>query len=197
MLILSIPIIATLVVFLRYIIGFPTLGIAPTIAFALTFFITGIIFGSILFVTLLLATILSRILFKRIRIMQLTKVSLSLLVTSILTIIAIVLSLHFGFIASSQISIFPILLFILLTERVAALQLEKDMLYALGITLLTLILGAASFFVISTPVVTTLLLVYPETLLLLIPINWFIGKYFGLRLTEYFRFVPNIHYGHK
>lgn len=197
LLILSIPIIGTLVVFLRYIIGVPTLGISHTIVFAVTFFITGIAFGSVLFVTLLLGTLLTRLLFKRVRIMQLTKVSLSMLVISVLILIAIVMSLRYHLIQPSQISIFPILLFILLSERVVALQLEKDIFRAFGITLLTLFIGGIGFIAVSTPFMQTLLLIYPETLLLLIPINWFIGRYFGLRLTEYFRFIPNIHYANK
>ncbi len=197
MLILSIPIIATIVIFLRYIVGFPTLGIAPTIVFAITFFVTGILFASILFATLLLATILSRILFKRIRIMQLAKVSLSMLVTSILTIVALVVSLRIGIIHSNQISIFPVLLFILLTEHVIALQLEKNLLEALGITLLTLLIGAIGFLLVTATPIRNFLLLYPEIIIILIPINWFIGRYFGLRLTEYFRFLPNLPYAHK
>jgi hypothetical protein len=196
-LILFIPLMAMVVVFFRYIVGVATLGIAPTIVVALTLFVTGLVLGLLLFGTLLLSVFLSRILFKRLRIMQLTKVSLSMLIVSLLTIFTLSIGLYSGLISSGDISIFPILVFMLLSERIVAILLEKKAANTLGITFTTLLLGIIGFYALSQKVVQNILLSYPEIVLLVIPVNWFIGRYFGLRLTEYFRFVPNIHYGNK
>lgn len=197
MLILLLPFLATIVAAFRHIIGVPSLGLLVPIAFSITLLATGISAGAILLAAILLASGAARIILKRLRIMQLPKMALSMLVVAIFIFIALTGSAGAGLLAVRQLSIFPILLFILLSDRIVALLLERTMIETVQITLITLILGLLGFFLLSFEPIQRFILLYPETIFLLIPINIIIGRYFGLRVTEYFRFAPVNRYGSK
>lgn len=197
MLILLLPFLATIVAAFRHIIGVPSLGLLVPIAFSITLLATGISAGAILLATILLASGAARIILKRIRIMQLPKMALSMLVVAMFIFVALTGSAAAGILAVRQLSIFPILLFILLSDRIVALLLERTMIETVQITLITLILGLLGFFMLSFEPIQRFILLYPETIFLLIPINIIIGRYFGLRVTEYFRFASVNKYGSK
>ena len=129
--------------------------------------------------------------------MQLPKMALSMLVVAIFIFAALTSGAAAGLLAVRQLSIFPILLFILLSDRIVALLLERTMVETVQITLITLIMGLLGFFLLSYEPLQRFILLYPETVFLLIPINIAIGRYFGLRLSEYFRFATVNKYGSK
>lgn len=190
MLILLLPLLATLVAFSRHVIGLPSLGMLVPIALSITLLATGLGAGSLLLLTIIFASTLARILLKKVRIMQLPKLALSLFMVSIFVFGALTISATAGVLVVRQISIFPILLFILLSERVIALQLERSTKETITISLVTVLLGVLGFAILSFEPLRRTVLLYPELVFLLIPINFLIGRYFGLRVTEYFRFAP-------
>jgi hypothetical protein len=95
-----------------------------------------------------------------------------------------------GMLAVKQLSIFPVLMLILLSERIFDLQLQRTNMETLKITSVTILIAVGGYFLLSSEILRTAVLVYPELILLLIPANILIGRYFGLRLTEYYRFSP-------
>lgn len=196
-LVLLLPLLASIVAFVRHIIGLPSLEMIVPIALSITLLATGITAGAVLLMTILLASTFAQIVLKRIRIMQLPKMALSLWVVSIFVFIALLFSASIGILRVRQISIFPVLLFILLGERIVALQLERSVREMITITFVTLSLGMIGFLLLSSNTLRTIVLVYPEITLLVIPINIAIGRYFGLRLMEYFRFAPILQNGSK
>ena len=151
----------------------------------------------ILLAAIVLASTFARILLKRVRIMQLPKMALSIFVVAIFVLIALVVSGTYGLITVKDLSIFPVLLLILLGERVVALQLERNIREAITITFITLVLGIVGFFLLAYIPLRNTVLLYPETILILIPINIAIGRYFGLRLVEYYRFKQILRHGSK
>ena len=189
-LILLLPFLASIVAAFRHIIGLPSLGLLVPIAFSITLLATGISAGAILLAAILLASGLARFLLKRLRIMQLPKMALSMLVVAIFIFIALTGSAAAGILTVKQLSIFPVLLFILLSDRIVALLLERSTSETIQITLITLILGLLGFFLLSFEPIQHFIILYPESVLLLIPIDIIIGRYFGLRVSEYFRFAP-------
>lgn len=187
-LILLLPALATMVVFVRNILGFPTLEMLVPIALAITLIATGPIAGVILLATILFASTISRYILKRIRIMQLPKMAISMLIVSIFVFAALVVSASFGLISVTQLSFFPVLLLILLSDKIVGLQLARGTKPAVVITFFTLVLGSIGYAILSVEIIRGYVLLYPETILILIPLNILLGRYFGLRLTEYHRF---------
>lgn len=187
-LILLLPLIATIIVFFRQIVGIPTLEVLVPIAFSITLVATGLAVGTILLATVLLASIIARIIVKRIRIMQLPKMALSMLIVSGLVFVSLTVSASLRLFDVGELSFLPVLLFILLSDRIVAVQLLKGIKPAVVITLFTLALGLLGYLILSNDFIRNYVILYPEIILFLIPINIIMGRYFGLRLTEYRRF---------
>jgi hypothetical protein len=193
--ILVLPLLAMLIAFVRHVIGLPTLGLYVPIALSITLVSTGVAAGMILLASILLAATLAKFLLKRLKIMQLPKVALSMFVVALCIFATLTFSAQYGLLVVRQLSIFPILLLILLSERVVELQLERTLKETFLITLITCLLAIAGYGILTNPLIQNMVLLYPELVLLLIPANILIGRYFGLRLTEYYRFKPLRHAG--
>jgi hypothetical protein len=196
-LILLIPLLATIVVAFRYLIGLSGLGVMVPTALSVTLLATGVTPGFILLAAILFSSFLSRFLLKRIRIMQMPKLALSMLVAAIVLITTLTVSAIYGVFNVSNLSIFPILLFLLLSDRIVALFMERNLQETIQTTAVTLLLGILGFLLLSWEALRFFVLLYPELILLLIPVNILIGRYFGLRVTEYIKFQPVLKHGNK
>jgi len=191
-LILLLPLLATIVVSFRYLIGLSGLGLLVPIALSVTLLATGVTPGFILLTSILLASFFSRFLLKKIRIMQMPKMALSMMLAAILVVATLTVSAAYNIFDVSNLSIFPILIFLLLSDRIVALFLERNLSETIQTTAVTLLLGMLGFALLSWDALRSLILLYPELILLLIPLNILIGRYFGLRVTEYIKFQPVI-----
>jgi len=187
-LILLLPILGTMIVFFRHVIGLPGLGLLVPIALSITWVATGITAGMLLLATIILASIVGRFILSPLRIMHLPKLVLSILIVSIMVFASLTISAAAGILAVRQLSIFPVLLLILLSEEIMKLQLRRSLRSTLFITLITFGLGLLGVGILSSQWLRNLFLLYPEFILFLIPLNLIIGRYFGLRVSEYFRF---------
>lgn len=188
-LILLLPFLAIVVVFVRQIIGIPTLEMFVPIALAITLVATGIAAGTVLLGTIIFASAVARLILRKIRIMQLPKMALSMLLVSVFVLGSLTVTTSLGLLNFRQFSFFPVLLLILLSDKIVGLYLARGNKSTLIITFFTLALGAAGFTLLSLEAVRNFVLLYPESILILIPINIIMGRYFGLRLTEFYRFA--------
>ncbi len=196
-LILLLPFLATLIAFVRHIIGLPSLDILVPIALSIAIVSTGIVAGSILLITILLASTIGRFALRKVRIMQLPKKALSILIISVFVFLSLIISAANGIIIVKQLSIFPILILILLGEQIVSVQLTRSFKETLTITGVTIAMGLFGFFILTTAMFRQAILIYPEIILILLPINFMIGRYFGLRFTEFYRFSHIKSYGYK
>jgi hypothetical protein len=196
-LILLLPILATIIAFLRHVVGLPSLELILPIALAITLIATGITTGLLLLLTILVASTVARVILKKIRIMQLPKLALSMFVVALFVFLSLTVMGATSILDVTQISIFPILLLILLSERIVALQLERSTNDTILITSATIIIAILGFFLLSNQWIRNFVLLYPEAVFILVPFNIAIGRYFGLRLTEYLRFYPVMRHGSK
>lgn len=196
-LILLLPFLATFFAFARIVIGFTTMEMLVTIILSIAFIATGITIGAILLFTIIIASFFSRILLKRIKIMQLPKMAMSLLIVAIFVSIALSISAQLSIVTVTQISIFPILVFILISDKIVTLQLQRSYIETVKITLITVAIAFFGYLFLSSPGIQAFILIYPEIILILIPLNLALGRYFGLRLTEYIRFSTLFKNGNK
>jgi hypothetical protein len=87
-----------------------------------------------------------------------------------------------------RVDIFSLILIASISERFTNLLASKQTTTALMLSIQTILLGLICFFVISTGTIQSAFLNYPWLILLTFPINYIIGKFTGLRVTELFRF---------
>src|SRR3989344_5479501 len=190
-LLLMLPIIATLVAFFRQVIGIKAFGIyTPSIiTFALLAFNpNGIKYGIAIFVSVIMMGMITRLILKPLRLLYLPRVAITLSIVSlsILGILVLGGSQHRTGLAS--ISIFPLLIMITLAEKFVATQIEKGSRLAFLLALETLIISIIGYYLVSWNVLTSLLLHTPWIVLITFLINISLGKWTGLRITEYIRF---------
>lgn len=185
------PIIVTLVAFFRQVIGIKAFGIyTPSIVtFAfLAFDPKGIKYGIAIFASVILVGMLSRFLLRGFRLLYLPRVALTLTVVAfaILGILALGGSLNRTGLAS--VSIFPLLIMITLVEKFVATQIEKGEKTAIILAIETLGISLIGYAIARWDILITLILAHPWIVLLTIPVNVWLGKWSGLRLSEYLRF---------
>lgn len=179
-LILILPIIATVIAFARQIIGWKAFGIYTPLITAFAFWAVGLKYGLFVFLIVLITGMLVRFIIKKLRLLYLPRVAI------ILTIVALaVLSLLFF---TPSISIFPILIIITLLEEFIGAQIKKGLRSAVILSLETIFLAIVCYYLIIWTWLQNTLLNYPWIIILTIIFNIIIGKWTGLRLTEYLRF---------
>ena len=190
-LLLMLPIIATLVAFFRQVIGIKAFGIyTPSIiTFALLAFDpNGIKYGIAIFVSVILVGMVARLALKQLRLLYLPRVAITLSVVSLAILGILVLAGSQNRTGLASISIFPLLIMITLAEKFVATQIEKGSRVAFILATETLIISIVGYYLVSWTTLTTLLLSFPWIILFTFLINFYLGKWTGLRVTEYFRF---------
>ena len=196
-LILLLPMLATIIAFIRHVIGLPSIGMLVPVALSITLLSTGITAGLILLASIIFASTVARVLLKKVRIMQLPKMAFSMFIVSIFLFLTLTVSAMAGILVVKQLSIFPILLLILLSEQIISVQLERSAQEMVIISMVTFAIGILGFLLLSSTHLRNSVLLYPEFIFLLIPLNIIVGRYFGLRLMEYFRFSSIMRHGSK
>lgn len=187
-LLLVLPVVATIIAFARQVIGLKAFGIYVPSMIALTFVVTQLRYGLLLFVALLLIATISRLVVRYLRILYMPRMALVLTIVS-LSIFAIYIGTsYFGKAGFITVSIFPILVLIILTEKFVEAQIEQGNKAAIILTLETLALAVGSYFIVTWDTFETFIMAYPEAVLLTFLANIALGRFTGLRLIEYYRF---------
>ncbi len=187
-LILILPVIATVMAFSRQIIGLKALGIYTPSIVAVSFLVTGLKYGLTLFIVTLLVGTLGRLLARKVRLAYLPRMAIVLTLVSFAIFSFFMVGTFFGKSGLIEISIFPILVMVLLTEKFITVQIERGSKAAVIIVVETLLLSIVCYWLASWQSLKILILGYPEFVLLTVVFNYLIGRWPGLRLTEYYRF---------
>lgn len=194
-LILMLPIIATILAFARQVIGIKAFGLITPAMTTLSFLVMGLRYGLIVFITILLAGTLTRMVLRRLRLLYLPRMALVLTSVSLSLLFLLALGVSTDRNSILSFSIFPALILTILAEEFIAAQFKQGFRSALTITAWTLVLATICYGIVSSEILRTLILSYPEIVLATIPINIILGQWSGLRVTEYFRFRTLLRYG--
>jgi len=198
-LLLLFPVVATIVVILRQVIGIKAFGIYTPSIITLSFvFIASKNFSDIkyaiaIYVVVLFVGMVMRFVLKKLRLLYLPRVAINLTVVSLSVLLVLTVAGYFGRTGFASTSAFPILVIITLVEKFVTVQIEKGNKTAIILAIETLIIALIGYTILAptTPIgakAIAFTLTHPFALLFIIPINIFIGKWTGLRLNEYFRF---------
>jgi hypothetical protein len=185
---LMIPVLATLVTITRNLIGLPSLDTLVVISFSIALLASNIVIGTLLLAVILIASIVARMVFKNIRIMQQPKITLSMFLVSAAVLGALFGFAAWGIIPVASISVVPVLLLIIMSERIVRLQFDSHPGHAWNTVVVTLVLGTIGYYLLLVEPVRIFIINYPIVILAIIPLNIYVGRFFGLRLMERVRF---------
>lgn len=187
-LILLTPILALFVSFVRVVIGLPTLDMLVPIALSFALVAVGITVGLLVLIAILIASYISKKSLSSLKIMFYPKRSLSMVFLAISVFAALTVGVIFEFERILSVSIFPILVLMLLGDLIVSVQLHKSVSETTIITGTTILIGLVGYFAATSSAIQNTVILFPEIILLVIPANILIGRYFGLRVLEMFRF---------
>jgi hypothetical protein len=188
LLILLIPVLATIVTFVRVVIGLPSLEMLVPIVLTYAFVAVGITVGMIILVAVVLASFVSRTLLRSVPIMYFPKRSISHFFLAFFVFAALTLAIQFDLQSIRELSIFPILIITLLGDSIVTVQLRKTLWETLSIASVTVGIALLGYVIATSVAVRDSLILWPELVLLTIFVNVMVGRYFGMRLTEIVRF---------
>lgn len=194
-LLLMLPFVATFIAFARQIIGIRGFGIYITLILAYAFVATGLKYGLLIFFVVISAGTLIRTLIKKIRIMYLPRMAIILSGVTFSIFLLFLAGSFLKFEGLSAISIFPILVMTLIVERFVAAQIERGPKTAIFMTFETLLMATISYFLLEWKLFQQIVLDYSLlSIFILILLNYLLGRWTGLRISEYFRFRELIEY---
>jgi hypothetical protein len=186
---LMLPVVVTVIAFFRQVIGIKAFGIyTPAIVTFAFLAIPQIKYGVAIFVAVIFIGMLVRLALKKLRMLYLPRVAITLSIISIVILFMLTFGGSMRRTGLASVSIFPILIMITIVEKFVTTQVEKGNKAALILALETLVISIACYYIASWHFLIGSVLAFPWLVLFTIPINILLGKWGGLRLTEYFRF---------
>ncbi|MEI7621562.1 MAG: 7TM domain-containing protein [Candidatus Moraniibacteriota bacterium] len=188
-LLLLLPVVVTLIAFFRQVVGIKAFGIyTPAIVTFAFLAVPQLRYGVVVFVVVILVGMLMRVALKDLRILYLPRVAITLSVIAFAILFLFAGGGYFKRTGLASVTIFPILIMITIVEKFVVTQIEKGNKVAIILAIETLVISLAGYYLASWTMLIDGILRYPWMILITIPINIFLGKWDGLRLTEYLRF---------
>jgi len=192
-LLLLLPLVATVVSVLHYIVGVSGYGIFMPTMMAVAMLATGIPGGLLMYGVILGVTLLSNSVLKKLKLHFWPSRSITLTIISLTTFGLMLATSYWELIDLSKISIFPVLFMILLVEEFVRTQLSRSKGEAIKLTLGTLGLSMLGAWGMSIGVIQAWVLNNAEiALVAVVVINIIVGNYTGIRWTEIKRFKKAI-----
>jgi hypothetical protein len=205
-----IPVVTTILALLRYIIGIKSPNVVSVLLLTFMFlqvsfnplersedFISGLKYGTIFYLLVLITTLTTYAIIKKFRmhyIPKLTIVFTSVVLVFITSIIVTQANNTASLIVNQT---FVLVIIAVLAENIVTSFAVKNFNYALDLGIRTYIISLLCFIIIANPEIRYIFTEYPYLIALLLVMNIYIGKFKGLRLTEYFRFKSILLSEHK
>ena len=186
--ILIVPFLAFIAAFARQVIGISTFGIYTPLIITISFFILGLWLGLATFFLAVITGYLVKFILNKFELLYLPKVALNLSLISLSFLAAVYLAVHFGSQVPLSMAIFPMLVMSTVSEKFMAAQSEEGFRGAVFGVLGTLLIVAGSYYFMAWQQFSNLLLSWPELIVAPLLALIILGKFTGLRLSEYFRF---------
>ncbi|HAI22697.1 TPA: hypothetical protein DCP77_01620 [Candidatus Collierbacteria bacterium] len=183
------PLVAALVAFSRQVIGVSGFGIITPALLSVAFLSTGGLVGMVLMIFILGVATFARTLIKKVKIPYLSKLAILIWIISMAVLVLLLVSPMIGLERLMGVGIFPIMLFVLLAETFIEAQITRSLSTSMWMTTETVILAFVAYKLMSAPWIQSQVLLHPEiSVIVILIVDLFIGKYKGLRLSEVWRF---------
>ncbi|WP_103068940.1 7TM domain-containing protein [Aquimarina sediminis] len=189
-LLLLLPIGGLMVAFLRNIVGLKTFGVFLPVLIAFSLLHIGFVSGIAIFVGLITLIGLISYPFDKLRLLYTPKLVISLTVMVSVILLATHLGVKNNIEWLTKLTFFPIIILTISAERFSRSTLEDGYVKAIDKLFQTLIATSICYLILSWSWLPSILILFPEVVLLIIVFAAFLGRYIGIRWIELFRFKP-------
>lgn len=187
-LLLAVPFIAFLIAFARQFIGIKTFGVFSPLMLTLSFMLLGLNFGFTVFMVVLLVSSLLRLFFEKVELLYIPKVALLHSGVALSFFLILGIAVYFDVSLNLALAIFPMMVMSTISEKFISAQTANGFRSALFAAGETVLVALVAYALVVWPWMQTNILATPELIFLpVIGIIW-LGRFTGLRLTEYFKF---------
>ena len=187
-LILTLPVGALVVVFMRLLVGVRTAGTFMPVLIALSFLQTELLAGTVVLVLVVSAALLLRFYLSALNLLLVARIATLVVVVIALVTILAVLSYRMGLISGLAITFFPMVILAWTVERMSVLWEEEGAGEAMIQGFGSLLVAICAYLVMNLPLVRHLSFNYPELHLCVLAAILMLGRYTGYRLLELRRF---------
>jgi hypothetical protein len=188
-LVLLFPLIASLIAASRHMIGLRGFGIYIPAVLSVALVSTGIAEGLIIFIAIVLTALITKRLLRKTKLSYLPRTALLLWTVSLGILATLILAPVLNLVTLMSVNIFPMLILVLLAENFLDAQARMKQSEAIALTVETISLAFICGLILKSDGMQKFALVEPEMLILgTALLNIIIGKFIGLRLTEWLRF---------
>ncbi len=186
--VIMIPLGAVVVVLFRNVVGLKTFGTFLPVLIAASARHTGLLWGMVGFVALILFASGVRRVTARLELLH--SPQLAVLLTAVIggMLFGGRAAVELGFTSLGRISLFPVAILAITAERFTLMEIEEGAREAWWTMARTLLVVAFCYLTINSLSLQILMLAFPELLLLVAAINIWLGRWVGLRMTEWIRF---------
>ena len=188
-LLIVVPFIACGIAFFRNVVGLSSFGVFAPLLLTLSGFVMGHFLALVVLFTVLLISIFSRRLLDYLDLLYVPRTALlfSLLSLAFLAVLAGVIWWE-DYPPNLTLLIFPMLGIVVVSEKILV-SLSQEGLKSTLLTLgETLVIAGVCYWFLSWETVRNLILLWPEVVALPLILTIWIGRFTGLRITEYFKF---------
>lgn len=185
---LMLPLGALVTVVFRNVIGLETFGTFLPALIASAARDTGLVWGMVGFLSIILVSAVVRRGLDWMQLLHSPKMAIMLTTVVIVMMAITVGGVHLGLFELAHMTLFPIAILAITAERVALMESEQGGMKVAKITFMTLIVIAACYAVMESLFMQSLILAFPELLLVVVALNLWLGKWIGIRVMEFLRF---------
>ena len=187
-LLLMLPVIATIISLLKQVVGITTFGLYTPAIITLSFLALGLKFGLTILIIILVTGAILRKALERMRLLHIPRIAIIFTISTFIILLMLAFGTYLGIQELATIAVFPMLIMTTLAEKFVSAQSGKGVYAAILLMLETTVVSLICYWVVEWQYLQNLMLSYPEIILLLILVNLGLGRWTGLRVFEYIRF---------
>lgn len=185
---LLLPLGALIVAIFKNVIGVQTFGVFLPALIAFAFIEMGILAGTIFFSSVIGIIALVGIPLSKWQLLYTPKIVILLTVVTLFCLICIQFFIRFGWVDPSSALMFPVIILTMVADKFARKVEEESLAKAASVFIQTLVVTVFCTWILGAQRIQDLFIHHPELLISIIGVGLFLGKWIGLRVSEYARF---------
>ena len=187
-LLLSVPFLAFMIAFFRQFVGVSTFGVLAPLMLSLAFLVLGLQFGMAVFLVVMLVSWAIRVLFDKVELLYIPKVALLLSCLALSFFLVLGLAVYFEASLDLSLTIFPMMVMSSMSEKFLSSQSAEGIRSALIAVVETVLVSLIAYAFVDWALIKDNVLAMPELIILPILGTVWLGRFTGLRVSEYIKF---------